>query len=47
MDKELKRLEKLGVIEKTNNSPWAAPTVYLKKKKLESAQIIPPDLMIV
>ena len=46
IDKELGRLEKLGVIEKTDNSPWAAPTVYVKKKKLESAQIIQPDLMI-
>ena len=31
-DKELGRLEKLGVIGKTNYSPWAAPTVYVKKK---------------
>ena len=45
IDKELGRLEKLGVIEKTR--PWAAPTVYVKKKKLQSAKIIQPDLMIV
>ena len=32
IDKELERLEKLGVIEKTDYSPWAAPTVYVKKK---------------
>ena len=32
IDKELKRLEKLGVIEKTYYSPWAALTVYVKKK---------------
>ena len=32
IDKELGRLEKLGVIEKTDNSPWAAPTIYEKKK---------------
>ena len=32
IDKELGRLEKLGVIEKTDYSPWAAPTVYVKKK---------------
>ena len=49
IDKELGRLEKLGVIEKTDYSPWAAPTVYVEKKiiKLQSAQIIQPDLMIV
>ena len=33
IDKELGRLEKLGVIEKTDNSPWAVPTVYEKKKE--------------
>ena len=32
INKELKRLEKLGVIEKTDYSPWAAPTAYVKKK---------------
>ena len=32
-DKELGRLEKLRVIERTDYSPWAAPTVYVKKKK--------------
>ena len=32
IDKEFGRLEKLGVIEKTDYSPWAAPTVYIKKK---------------
>ena len=49
IDKELGRLEKLGVIEKTDNSPWATPTVYIKKKmiKLESVLIIQPDLLIV
>ena len=31
IDKELGRLEKLGVIEKNDYSPWAAPTVYVKK----------------
>ena len=46
IDKELFRLEKLDVIEKTDDSPWAAPVVYVKKKK-ESAQIIQPDLMVV
>ena len=36
--KELGRLEKLVVIEKTDFSPWTAPTVYVKKKiKLKSA----------
>ena len=33
IDKELERLEKLGVIEKTAYSQWAAPTVYVKKKR--------------
>ena len=33
IDKELGRLEKLGVKEKTDNSLWAAPTVRVKKKK--------------
>ena len=32
IDKELGRLEKLGVTETTDYSPWAAPTVYVKKK---------------
>ena len=32
IDKKLGRLEKLGVIEKTDYSPWAAPTIYVKKK---------------
>ena len=34
IDKELERLEKLGVIEKTDCSSciWAAPVVYVKKK---------------
>ena len=38
IDKELGRLEKLGVIQKTDYRPWAAPTVFVKKKviKLES-----------
>ena len=45
IDEELRRLEKLGVIEKTGYSLWVASTVCLKKKK--SAQIIQPDLMIV
>ena len=31
IDKELERLEKLCVIEKTDYSPWAAPVVYVKK----------------
>ena len=30
-DKELERLEKLGIIEKTDYCPWAAPAVYVKK----------------
>ena len=49
IDKELGRLEKLGVIEKTDYHSWAAPTVYVEKKiiKLESAHIIQPNLMIV
>ena len=48
IDKELERLEKLGIIEKTDYNPWAALNVYVKKKKkFESAQIIQPDLMIV
>ena len=49
IDKELERLKKTGVIEKTDYSPWPAPAVYVKKKiiKLESAQIIQPELMIV
>ena len=34
IDKELGRLEKLGVIEKTDSSPWAAPTIHVKKKKI-------------
>ena len=34
IDKELGRLEKLGVIEKNDCSLWAAPTVYIKKKKI-------------
>ena len=44
IDKELGRLEKLRVIEKNDYSPWAAPTIYLKKNiiKLESA----PDYSI-
>ena len=39
----------LGVIEKTDNSTWGARTAYAKKRKrkLESVQIIQPDLMIV
>ena len=45
-DKELGRQEKLGVVEKTDYSPWAAPTVYVKEKiKLESAQIIQLDCL--
>ena len=47
IDKELGRQEKLGVIEKIDYSPWAAPVVYEKKKKLESVQIIQLDLMSV
>ena len=31
IDKELGRLEKLGVIEKTDYSPCVAPVVYVKK----------------
>ena len=33
IDNELEWLEKLGVIEKTDYSPWANSTVYVKKKK--------------
>ena len=48
LDKELERQEKLGVIEKTDKSQWAASTVYAKKKKKkESVLIIRLDLMIV
>ena len=32
IDKKLERLEKLGVIEKTDYSSWATPIVYVKKK---------------
>ena len=33
IDKEIGRLEILGVIEKKNDySQWAAPTAYVKKK---------------
>ena len=32
IDKELERQEKLGVIEKIDYIPWAAPTVYVKKE---------------
>ena len=32
IEKELERLEKLGVIEKNDYSPWASPTGYVKKK---------------
>ena len=34
IDKELERLEKLGVIEKKLLHPRAAPVVYVKKKKI-------------
>ena len=34
IDKELGKLEKLGVIEKTDYSPLEASTVYVKKKKI-------------
>ena len=43
IEKELGRLEKLGVIEKADYSPWAAPAIYVKKKELVSAQIIQLD----
>ena len=32
IDKELDRLEKIGVLSKTDYSSWASPTVYVKKK---------------
>ena len=32
IDKEIERLENLGVIEKTDYSPWASRTVYIEKK---------------
>ena len=49
IDKELGRLEKLGVIEKNLSQPVGSSSCMCKekKKKLESAQIIQPDLMIV
>ena len=33
IDKELKRLVKLGVIKKVDYSEWASPTMYVKKEK--------------
>ena len=33
IDRELERLEKLGVISRVDFSDWACPTVYVKKKK--------------
>ncbi|XP_029639544.1 uncharacterized protein K02A2.6-like [Octopus sinensis] len=35
VEKELKRLEDMEVIEKVDYSEWAAPTVYIKKKNNE------------
>eukprot|EP00106_Octopus_bimaculoides_P019064 XP_014786506.1 PREDICTED: uncharacterized protein K02A2.6-like [Octopus bimaculoides] len=32
VNKELERFESLGIIEKTDYSDWAAPTLYIKKK---------------
>lgn len=32
IEKELKRLQDIGVIEKVDYSEWASPTVYVKKK---------------
>ena len=34
IDKELEKQEILGIIEKTDYSPLAAPTIYIKKKKI-------------
>ena len=31
-DKELEQMENMGVIEKNYYSPWARPTVHVKKK---------------
>jgi hypothetical protein len=32
IEKELERLQALGVIEKVEHTDWASPTVYVKKK---------------
>ena len=32
INKELERLENLGVLSKVDYSEWASPTVYVKKK---------------
>ncbi len=39
INKELERLEKVGVIEKVDYSDWALPTVNVKEKKYESVPI--------
>ena len=33
IEKELDHLEKIGVLNKTDYSVWASPTVYVKKKR--------------
>ena len=35
IDKELDRLEKAGILSKTDISEWAAPTVYVRKKSYQ------------
>ena len=35
VNKELERLEKLGVISKINYSNWVSPTVFVKKKNFK------------
>lgn len=40
IDKELQRLEEIGVIKKVDYSEWASPTVSVKKKNKKKEYVL-------